>query len=153
LPAAAAVDGEPIRMGRIYVAPPDRHLLVEKDRVRVMYGPKENRFRPAIDPLFRSAAYAFGPQVIGVVLSGALDDGSAGLWTIKQRGGTAIVQDPADAQVPSMPENALRTVDADFKVPVAGIGVLLGNLVNETITPHNRPGKPEQNSIEQQGSC
>jgi two-component system chemotaxis response regulator CheB len=83
LPAAHAVDGEPIKPGRIYVARPDHHLLVERGVVRVTRGPKENRFRPAVDPLFRSAAYPYGSRVIGVVLTGALDDGTAGLWTIK----------------------------------------------------------------------
>lgn len=110
LPTAPAVDGQALEAGRILVAPRDHHLLVERGAVRVTKGPKEHRFRPAIDPLFRSAAAAYGPRVIGVVLSGALDDGSAGLKTIKQRGGTAIVQDPLDAEVPSMPYNALRAV-------------------------------------------
>src|SRR5687768_9980752 len=114
--AAHAYDNEAIKPNRIYVAPPDRHLLVEKDRVRVTRGPKENRFRPAVDPLFRSAAYAHKQQVIGVVLSGALDDGTAGLWTVKHCGGLAIVQEPLDAEVPSMPENALREVAADHVV-------------------------------------
>ena len=111
--AAHACDNEPIEPNRIYVAPPDRHLLVENGRVRVTRGPKENRFRPAVDPLFRSAAHTYNNQVIGVVLSGALDDGTAGLWTIKHRGGVAVVQDPSDAEVPSMPENAMREVAVD----------------------------------------
>ena len=110
VPAAHAVDGESIEPNRIYVAPPDHHLLIEKGTVRVTRGPKENRFRPAVDPLFRSAAYAYNNRVIGVILSGALDDGTAGLWTIKRRGGVAVVQDPFDAEVPSMPDNALREV-------------------------------------------
>ena len=135
--AAHACDGEPIVPGRIYVAPPDRHLLVEKDCVRVTRGPKENRFRPAVDPLFRSAAYFHGPRVIGVILSGALDDGTSGLWTVKHRGGTAVVQSPLDAEVRSMPENALHEVEADYVVPAAEMPELFIRLVND------RKDKPE----------
>lgn len=130
--AANAVDNEPIIFNRIYVAPPDRHLVLENGFVRVTRGPKENRFRPAVDPLFRSAAYMYGPRVIGIVLSGALDDGTAGLWTIKSRGGIAVVQDPGDAEVPSMPENALQAVEVDYQVPVAEMAALLVKL---TATP------------------
>ena len=129
--AVHAADGEAIAPNRIYVAPPDRHLLVEKEQMRVTKGPKENRFRPAVDPLFRSAAYAYGSRVIGVILSGALDDGTAGLWTVKQRGGVAIVQDPMDAEVPSMPENAMREVAVDYKVPIAEMAELLARLAGE----------------------
>jgi two-component system, chemotaxis family, protein-glutamate methylesterase/glutaminase len=131
--AEHAIDNEPIVPGRIYIAPPDHHLLVEPGRVRVTHGPKENRFRPAVDPLFRSAAYAYGSQVIGIVLSGALDDGTAGLWTVKQRGGLAIVQDPLDAEVPSMPQNALNQVKVDYSVPVAQMGELLVRLCQEEV--------------------
>lgn len=131
--AAHASDNEPIAPNRIYVAPPDRHLLVENGRMRVTRGPKENRFRPAVDPLFRSAAHAYNNRVIGVVLSGALDDGTAGLWTIKHRGGLAIVQDPADAEVPSMPENARREVEVDYSVPMAEMAELLVRLTTERI--------------------
>ncbi|MCE6992949.1 chemotaxis protein CheB [Dyadobacter sp. CY323] len=129
--AAHAVDGEPILMNRIYVAPPDHHMLLEHGTVRVTHGPKENRFRPAVDPLFRSAAYAYQNRVIGVVLSGALDDGTAGLWTIKYRGGIAIVQDPKDSQVPSMPESAVSQVSIDFTVPLTEMGSLLSRLASE----------------------
>lgn len=128
LHASNAIDKEEIKTSRIYVAPPDRHLVVEKGRVRVTQGPKENRFRPAVDPLFRSAAYAYGSRVIGVVLSGALDDGTAGLWAIKEHGGLAVVQDPEDAEVPSMPQSAIREVAVDYKVPVAEMGSLLTRL-------------------------
>jgi two-component system chemotaxis response regulator CheB len=131
--AAHAFDGESIAPNRIYVAPPDRHLLIEEGRVRVTRGPKENRFRPAVDPLFRSAAYVYNNRVIGVILSGALDDGTAGLWTVKHRGGLAIVQDPADADVPSMPENASREVEIDYSVPVSEMADLLVRLSNEQI--------------------
>lgn len=131
LPAAHGVDGEEIRTGRIYVAPPDHHLLVEENRVRITKGPKENRFRPAVDTLFRSAAYAYGARVIGVVLSGALDDGTAGLWTIKQRGGAAVVQEPSDAEFSSMPESALREVEVDYAIPVSEMAALLTHLTEE----------------------
>jgi len=129
--AVNAADNEPIMLNRIYVAPPDRHMILEEGHVRVTRGPKENRFRPAVDPLFRSAAYIYGARVIGIVLSGALDDGTAGLWTVKNRGGTAIVQEPNDAEIPSMPENALEYVDVDYKVPVSEMAALLARLVEE----------------------
>lgn len=135
--AAHAYDGEAIKPNRIYVAPPDRHLLIESGLVRVTRGPKENRFRPAVDPLFRSAAYAYGRRVIGVILSGALDDGTAGLWTVKHRGGLAIVQDPADAEMSSMPESAMREVAIDYCVPVTEMAALLVRLSQEPVTATN----------------
>lgn len=113
LRAFSAQEGETIRGGRLYVAPSDRHMMVEGEKIRLTRGPKENRARPAIDVLFRSAAYASGNRVIGVVLSGMLDDGTAGLWAIKDCGGFAMVQSPQEAVYPSMPESALRHVDAD----------------------------------------
>ena len=131
LPARNAKDGERIRPGTIYVAPPDRHLLVEPNRVRVTRGPKENRFRPAIDPLFRSAAQTYGPRVIGVILTGYLDDGTAGLWAVKQLGGTAVVQDPSDALVPFMPLNAVTHVKVDYCLPLQEIAPLLVRLTTE----------------------
>jgi two-component system chemotaxis response regulator CheB len=131
MPALMPEDGERIEQGKIYVAPNDHHMLLEKDYIRVARGPKENRFRPAIDPLFRSAAYVYGTRVIGVVLTGALDDGTAGLWTIKLRGGTTIVQEPTEALIRSMPLNALENVAVDHKLPVAEIGELIGRLVRE----------------------
>ncbi|HEY0657773.1 MAG TPA: chemotaxis protein CheB [Pyrinomonadaceae bacterium] len=134
LPATHAVDGEEIKMGRIYVAQPDRHLLVDGDKIRVTKGPKENRFRPAVDPLFRSAAYSFGERVIGVILSGALDDGTAGLWTIKLRGGVAVVQHPADAEFSSMPQSAMREVEVDYAVPIAEMAGLLNDLTKQQIS-------------------
>jgi two-component system chemotaxis response regulator CheB len=135
LPAVHPRDGDPIENGRIYVAPNDHHMLLEKGYIRVARGPKENRFRPAVDPLFRSAAYIYGPRVIGVVLTGALDDGTAGLWTIKMRGGTAVVQEPSEAPIRSMPLSALDNVEVDHKLPAAQIGRLLGRLVGETAGP------------------
>jgi two-component system chemotaxis response regulator CheB len=133
LHAAHGVDCDPIESNRIYIARPDWHLLIEKDRIRVTHGPKENRFRPAVDPLFRSAAYAYGNRVIGVVLSGALDDGAAGLWTIKHYGGIAIVQDPEEAEFSSMPESALRNVDVDYKETAANIASRLISLSQELV--------------------
>ncbi|MGH2487798.1 MAG: chemotaxis protein CheB, partial [Ktedonobacterales bacterium] len=128
LPAQHAVDGAPIERGHIYVAPPDMHVLLEQGYMRVVRGPKENRTRPAIDPLFRTAARVYGPRVIGVVLSGALNDGTAGLLAIKRRSGLAIVQDPHDAVVAMMPESALDYVSVDHCVPAAQIAPLLNQL-------------------------
>ena len=133
LPASTGVDGEPIHQGRIYLAPPDHHLVLEADHVRLTRAPKENRFRPSIDPLFRSAAYAYGSRVIGVILTGALDDGTAGLWAIKDQGGIAIVQEPQEAQEPSMPRSALQHVQVDHCLPVAEIAPTLLRLVKESV--------------------
>src|SRR3954452_16430579 len=94
LPAVHPADWERIEYGRIYVAPPDHHMTLEQDTIRIVHGPSENGYRPAVDPLFRSAARAYGPRVVGVVLTGALDDGTAGLAAVKEAGGTAVVQDP-----------------------------------------------------------
>ncbi len=142
--ATTALDREPIASNHIYVAPPDKHLLLEHGYVRVARGPKENRFRPAVDPLFRSAAYIYGPRVIGIVLSGALDDGTAGLWTIKNRGGLAIVQEPSEAEVPSMPQNALAAVAVDYRLPIAEMAALLVKLTAETVAETQEPDMEEQ---------
>ena len=131
LPAHQPVDGEPLRPGVVYVAPPDHHLLVDGDRASVTRGPKENRFRPSVDALFRSAAYTRGRDVVGVVLSGLLDDGTSGLWTVKRRGGVAVVQHPDDAQFPDMPLSALREVEVDHVVPIQAMAELLTRLVGE----------------------
>lgn len=133
LMATNAIDNELINTNHIYVAAPDKHLVLEKGFMRVTRGPKENRFRPAVDPLFRSAANSYGSRVIGIVLSGALDDGTAGLWTIKSRGGIAIVQEPAEAEAPSMPESALAAVDVDYRVSIAEMAPLLVKLTAETV--------------------
>jgi two-component system, chemotaxis family, protein-glutamate methylesterase/glutaminase len=131
LPATHPKDGETIEHGKIYVAPPDHHLLVEENRVMVKKGPKENRFRPSIDALFRSAAYVYGPRVIGIVLSGVLNDGTSGLWTIKRHGGIVIIQDPKDAEQPQMPLNVLEYVSVDHVLLSSQIGPLLQQLVKE----------------------
>jgi two-component system chemotaxis response regulator CheB len=128
-------DREPIRPGTMYVAPPDHHLLVGDGIIRVVQGPKENNARPAIDPLFRTAAVAYGPRVVGVVLSGYLDDGSAGLAAVQARGGVAVVQDPADAVYPEMPENALRQVGTARCLATAQIGPELARLAREPAPP------------------
>jgi len=148
LPAANAVDGERIQPGRIYVAPSDYHLLVEPGLIRLSRGPKENRFRPAIDPLFRSAASVYGPVAVGVVLSGSLDDGTAGLRAIKQLGGTAIVQDPEEALFSSMPRSALEHVRVDYCLPVAEIASLLTRLARERVMDEELREVPEEMKIE-----
>jgi two-component system, chemotaxis family, protein-glutamate methylesterase/glutaminase len=131
LPARFAQDGERVENGRIYVAPSDRHLLVEDGLIAVRRGPRENSSRPAIDPLFRSVAATHGSRAIGVVLSGALSDGAAGLVAIKRCGGIAVVQDPADADHPSMPQSAIQATAVDHIVPSFAIGALIVRLVNE----------------------
>lgn len=131
LPAKHAENGEFAQPGVIYVAPPNHHLLLEGKRMLVTRGPKENRFRPSIDALFRSAAYTYGPRVIGVVLTGYLDDGTSGLWSVQRLGGLTIVQDPQEAQFPAMPTNALEAVAADYIVSIASLAPLLTRLTTE----------------------
>ena len=132
--ARHAADGDLLQTGTLAIAPPDLHMLVDDGRIRLRRGPKENHARPAIDPLFRSAALAHGARVIGVLLSGRLADGTAGLQAIKQYGGLAVVQDPADAEQPDMPRSALAQVDVDCCVPAAQLADTLLRLVDE------RPG-------------
>jgi two-component system chemotaxis response regulator CheB len=131
LPVSQAANGEAVEPGRIYVAPPERHLLLHDSHILLRRGPRENLVRPAIDPLFRSAAASFGGRVIGIILSGALNDGTAGLRAIKRCGGIAIVQDPDDARVPEMPLSALKQVDVDCSVPIARMGEALLRFVAE----------------------
>jgi two-component system chemotaxis response regulator CheB len=146
LPVTHPVDREKFEKGHVYVAPPDHHLLLNKDHIRVLRGPQENRFRPSIDALFRSAARVHGSRVIGVVLTGYLDDGTVGLQTIKKRGGITVVQDPAEAEYPSMPKSALRYVEVDHSVPIAKIGALLTRLVAKP--PANQKDFPTSPEIE-----
>lgn len=129
--AAHPEDGARIEHGRIYVAPPDHHLLLEEGRVRVVRGPKENRHRPAVDPLMRTAARAYGPRVVGVILTGSLDDGTAGLQAVKTRGGVAVAQDPDEALYPSMPRSAMENVAVDYCLPLAEIAPMLVRLASE----------------------
>lgn len=128
LPAVHAEDGEAIVPGRIYVARPDSHMMLAPDGIRLRRGPRENGNRPAIDPLFRSAAVAFGGRVIGVVLTGNLDDGTSGLAAIKRRGGLALVQDPEEAIFPSMPRSAIANVAIDRVLPVRQLAKALVEL-------------------------
>lgn len=123
LPVMYAVHNAEILPSRVYVAPAGlRHMLLDRGTIRLVPGPRENRSRPAIDVLFRSASYAYGSQVIGVVLTGNLDDGASGLLAIKNRGGLAIVQDPDEASAPSMPSSAMEVTDVDFVLPASEIG-------------------------------
>ncbi|HYZ89945.1 MAG TPA: chemotaxis protein CheB [Myxococcales bacterium] len=137
LPAAHAADGERLEHGRVYVAPPNRHLVVDDGVVRLTRSPREGGHRPAVDPLFRTAARFHGARVIGVVLSGALDDGTAGLLAVKQRGGVAVVQDPDDALCGDMPRSALENVDVDYCLPVSAIPDLLEKLLREPVELHS----------------
>src|SRR5262249_34313624 len=153
LPAEHPIDGEPVRHGRVYVAPPDRHLMLEDGVVRVKRGPRENRHRPAIDPLFRTAARVFGPRVIGVIMSGQMDDGAAGLHVIRSRGGIAIVQDPGDSASRDMPQSALEYGNVDYVLPASEIGPLLVKLVNkcagDTMVERKKNGHKAEDNVEQ----
>jgi two-component system chemotaxis response regulator CheB len=133
IPARHPRDGESIEPGRIYVAPPDFHLLVGKGHVHLTRGPKENGHRPAVDPLFRSAAQSYGPRVVGVVLSGNLNDGTAGLLRIKQQGGIAVVQDPETALYQGMPRSALEHVAVDHVIPVEELSELVTTMATQPV--------------------
>ena len=133
LKASHASDGERFQAGRIYCAPPDHHMMIEDDCIRLTRGPKENRTRPAVDPLFRSAALTLRTRVVGVILSGALDDGTAGLWCIKYRGGITIVQDPSEAEFPSMPQSALDHVAIDYCLSLLEIAPTLVRLAKDPV--------------------
>jgi len=140
LPVEVATDGAAIRPGAAFVAPADRHLVVEDGRMRTPRGPRENRHRPAIDVTMRSAAVARGSRAVGVVLTGLLDDGSAGLCEIKHAGGVAIVQDPTEAEYPQMPRNAMRATEVDDVLRLAEIPGRLTALAAEEAPPSRRPG-------------
>jgi two-component system, chemotaxis family, protein-glutamate methylesterase/glutaminase len=144
LPAHHPRDGDPIEPGRIYVAPPDCHLQISDGRVRLTRGPKENGHRPAVDPLFRTAALSYGPRVQGVILSGNLNDGTAGLLRIKQLGGAAIVQDPESALYQGMPRSALEHVAVDHVLPVQELAGVVAELVSEPAESAEVPGMSEQ---------
>ena len=144
-------DGEKIEKGTIYVAKPDFHLLVEDGRIRVTRGPRENRHRPAIDPLFRTAARAYGSRVIGVLLSGQLDDGAAGIMAVKMRGGLTIVQHPNEALSSDMPMNAMRNAQPDYVLPSAEIGRMIAKCVPIT-EPQEEAGSMEEKRTRKRSS-
>jgi two-component system chemotaxis response regulator CheB len=143
-------DGEPLEHGRVYVAVPDRHLIVGPETVRVTNGPKENGHRPAADTLFRTAAAAYGPRVVGVVLSGTRDDGTAGLRAIRARGGIGVVQDPDEALFPGMPLSAVAGDHPDWVIPIAEIGPLLTKLAREEMKETERAAMPDDLGAELQ---
>lgn len=143
LNAVHPVDGEVIKRGLVYVSPPDHHILLEGNRVLVKKGPKENNFRPSIDALFRSAAYVYGPRVIGVVLSGLLNDGTSGLWSVKRLGGVTMIQEPADAEFPNMPLNVLDYVKVDYTTRASDMGLLLKKLTTERASKKPKISKEE----------
>ena len=141
LPASHAMGGQRLTPGEILVAPPDHHLTVRGNRVRLTRGPRENRQRPAVDPLFRSAAAAFGPAVVAVVLSGALDDGAVGAAVVAAQDGAVVVQDPAEARVSAMPRATLGAVRRARKVSTADLAAVVTELV--------RPAPPVPDALPQ----
>jgi len=146
IPVTTAIDGESIERGHAYVAPADRHLIISRGSIRLGNGPRENLARPAIDPLFRSVGVAYGSKAIGLVLSGLLNDGAAGLADLKRCGGIAVVQNPADAEAPDMPFGALAATDVDYRAPLADLPALLVKLAAEPAAPS--PPVPDDIKLE-----
>jgi two-component system chemotaxis response regulator CheB len=136
LPCELASEKKPIERGKVYVAVPNFHLLVKKAELRLGHGPEENRWRPSIDVLFRSAAAAYNSHVTGIVLTGLLDDGTSGMWAIKRSGGTTIVQDPNEAEYPDMPLSVLNRMEVDHCVSLPEIGSVLGKLIRDKKFSH-----------------
>ena len=145
LDVAHAINGEPIQNRRIYVTPPDEHLIIEDKRVKLVHGPKENLHSPSIDALFRSAARWGGPRVIGVVLTGARSDGKVGMRAVKLRGGLTIVQDPSEAPFPSMPRSVMQEIKVDYSLPLREIAPLLNHLSREAVEEER--GYPWQSEL------
>lgn len=142
-----AKNGEKLKAGHLYMAPSNHHLMIDGDqKILITKGAQENRSRPAIDPLFRSAAVAFGNGVIGILLTGYLDDGTSGMKVIKRCGGICIVQDPKDADYPDMPKNALNNVEVDYCLPISEMGALLYQLIPQNL--EKRKAVPEDILIE-----
>ena len=151
LPATHPNDGERIQYGRIYVAPPDHHMTIEGDAVRITHGPSENGVRPAVDPLFRSAARAFGNRVVAIVATGSLDDGTAGMAAVKEAGGIAIVQDPDSAFAPSMPRSVMNAMAVDHVLPIGEIAPMVVALVREQAEAVSGRGGPHVVAMESDG--
>lgn len=139
LPCQHARHAQSFKNGQIYVAPSDNHMLIEGGKILITKGARENRSRPAIDPLFRSAAVAHGNRVIGIILTGYLDDGTSGMMAIKRCGGVCIAQDPDDAAYPDMPRSAIVNVGVDHVLPIAGMGALLADLVQRVPSAQTLP--------------
>jgi two-component system chemotaxis response regulator CheB len=150
LPAAHAEEGQKIQPGQIYVAPPNRHMLLNQNQVRLIIGPREHGFRPAIDPLFHSAARVFGPRALGVILSGTMSDGAVGIAAIKRSGGATLAQDPKEAAFSTMPMNAMRTGMVDQVLPVSGLAEEMNRLAREVQEIPDTGGNSmsDQNEIE-----
>jgi two-component system chemotaxis response regulator CheB len=136
LTCRVAADNERIEGGYLYLARPDHHLIVKRGMIRVHNGPRENRWRPSIDVLFRSAAAAYGSRVIGIILSGLMDDGTSGMSAIKRSGGMSIVQEPSEAQYPDMPNSVLNFIEVDYRVPVADMGYIIMDNLSKTAGPN-----------------
>ncbi len=152
LPAVHPQDGETVSHGHIYVAPPNRHMLLDGRHIRLTHGPKEHHTRPAADPLFRSAALSHGPRTIGVVLTGHLDDGTAGMQAIKACGGVTVVQNPQDAEAPNMPTSVLENVSIDHCVHLGQLGATLVALTAQNLPLQQRAQPPRQLILEHQAS-
>lgn len=148
IPATHAKDGEAIAPGHIYIAPPDYHLLVKRDYIRLVKGPKENSCRPAVDPMFRTAAKAYGRRVVGVILSGTLDDGTAGLMDVKRFGGVAVVQDPTEAAYSGMPSSAIENVQVCHILPILSIAPVLVRLAYEPVIQEGAKTMPSESEME-----
>lgn len=150
LPAVHPEDGQPVEHGRVYVAPPDHHLVLQDGVVRLSRAPSENGQRPAIDVLFRSAAQTYRRRVVGVVLTGNLDDGTVGLAVVKKYGGVAVAQDPEQCDYPSMPLSAIQNVAVDHVLPLSGIGQLLAELANQPLAEEPKPLNPEDRDMKEE---
>ncbi|MBW4678877.1 MAG: chemotaxis protein CheB [Microcoleus vaginatus WJT46-NPBG5] len=148
LKAVPAKDGEVIEHGHIYIAPPNHHLLIKSGYIRLSQGPKENCHRPAVDPLFRTAARAYGRRVVGVILSGTLDDGTAGLMAVKSRGGVAIVQSPEEAMFSGMPKSAINNVSVDHVLPISEIAARLVQLADQLVQDEDAEPVSEEIKLE-----